>query len=70
MGAPQTLGPRVGSALTLQSAARRERVKHDSNGGPSTYLWAGGPTNRPPESDDPVACGLFVLPPGEGVELR
>lgn len=55
-------------ARALKALGCQEALNLD--GGPSTFLWASGPTNRPAETDDPVACGLFVLPSGEGTELR
>ena len=70
--------PRAGLSMerlaeALRSLGCREAINLD--GGPSTTLWAGGRVvNLPAELegsyDEPVATGLFVLPPGQGMPLR
>jgi hypothetical protein len=54
-------------ALAMRRLGCQEALNLD--GGPSTFLWAQGPT-RNAGTDDPVACGLLVFPPGTATPLR
>ncbi len=66
--------PRGGLSMVALAEALRALGCRDAlnlDGGPSTSLWAGGRVINVPvkDGDMPVASGLFVVPPGQGVLL-